>query len=75
MYAHDRTRENCKRGMINYGTLVKSSLGLNVTNGVLNQPEIVVDPLGKNPRPATVDKFGAQSSLRISIQRARPSQS
>jgi hypothetical protein len=75
MYALDRTHKNCKHGMKNIGTLVKSSLGLHVTNGVLNQPEIIIDPLGKNPRAATIDKFGAQSSLRISIQQARPSQS
>ena len=60
---------------MNYGTLVKSSLGIQVTNGVLNQPEIHVDKIGKNPRAATIDKFGTQSSLRISIQQARPSQS
>jgi hypothetical protein len=60
--------------MMNYGTLVKSSLGFHVTNGVLNQPEILIDPLRENPRAATIDKFGAQSSLRISIQQARPSQ-
>jgi hypothetical protein len=59
--------------MMNYGTLVKSSLGLQVTNGVLNQPEILVNKLGDNPRAATIDKLSTQSSLRISIQRARPS--
>jgi hypothetical protein len=60
---------------MNYGTLVKSSLSLRVTNGVLNQLEILVNEVGKNPHAATMDKFGTQSSLRISIQWARPSQS
>ncbi|KAG2030243.1 hypothetical protein BDR03DRAFT_1017338 [Suillus americanus] len=70
---HDiRTRENCKRGMMNYGTLVKSSLGMAVTNGLLNQPEIQVAKIHENAQARTIVKHQVQSSLRISIQTARP---
>jgi hypothetical protein len=58
--------------MINVGTLVKSALGKQTVNGVLNQMEVEVPSLGPNPRKATVDKFGVLSSLRIGVQQARP---
>jgi hypothetical protein len=70
-----RSHENLKRGMINVGTLVKSALGIQTTNGVLNQAEVEVKPLGPKPRGATIDKFGVLSSLRIGIQQARPGES
>lgn len=43
-----RTRKNCKCEMMNYGTLVKSSLGMAITNGLLNQPEIQVAKIHEN---------------------------
>jgi hypothetical protein len=64
--------ENLKRSMKNVGTLVKSALGRQTVNGVLTQAEVEVPTLGPNARRATVDKFGVLSSLRISIQQARP---
>ncbi|KAG1844679.1 hypothetical protein F4604DRAFT_1688995 [Suillus subluteus] len=57
---HDiQTRENCKRGMMNYGTLVKCSLGMAVTNGLLNQPEIQVAKIHENARTRTIAKHQA----------------
>ncbi|KAG1775025.1 hypothetical protein EV702DRAFT_1047157 [Suillus placidus] len=60
--------ENCKRGMMNYGTLVKSSLEMAVTNGLLNQPEIQVAKIHENAQTRTIAKHQVQSSLRIVIQ-------
>jgi hypothetical protein len=59
--------------MMNYGTLVKSALGMAVTNGLLNQPEIQVAKIHENARAGTIAKHQTQSSLRIGIQAARPS--
>lgn len=56
------------------GTLVKSTLGRQTTNGVLNQGEVKVDSAGPRARPETLAKIETQSSLRISLQRARPGQ-
>lgn len=58
--------------MINVGTLVKSVLGKQTTNGVLNQGEVRVDTAGPRAQKATLEKIEKQSSLRIAIKQARP---
>lgn len=58
--------------MINKGTLVKSTLGPQTTNGLLNQGEVRVDTPRPGSHTATLEKIEAQSSLRLSVKQARP---
>lgn len=71
-YGVHSSHENLKRSMKNVGTLVKSTLGIQTINGVLTQKDVEVPLLGPKARRSTVDKVGALSSLRISVQQARP---
>lgn len=58
--------------MTNFGTMVKSSLGQQVTNGLLNQQEPTVESAGKNARAGTLEKVAEYSSLRVKVKQARP---
>ena len=50
------------------GILVKSTLRLHTTNGVLNQSEIAVDKLRQKSHPNSINKVNIQSSLYIKIK-------
>jgi len=58
--------------MTNFGTMVKSSLGQQVTNGLLNQQEPVVESASNNARAGTLEKIAEHSSLRVKVKQTRP---